>query len=165
MDEKRLPKRMYVKLEELTDGNPTNDNLNWDPVAITKALANIEGVFARTSWHEEIASALSCGYCPIYKTIRALPDSPTCEGYIMENHPLSHTRALASCTLAGELFLKFNVKSTSHRIIQTETCFLCNFDAEETFLHIFSGRPAHTSYRTDYIIPVHHTTVDTTVLR
>ncbi|KAJ8672600.1 hypothetical protein QAD02_003859 [Eretmocerus hayati] len=112
MDEKRLPKRMDMKLKELSDGNPTNDNLNWvvqlksilmraehsylwqlqDPVAIIKALSNIEGVFTRTSWHEDIATALSSGYCPMYKTIRDLPDSPTCKDYIMENHPLSHSK-------------------------------------------------------------------------
>ncbi|KAJ8671723.1 hypothetical protein QAD02_002982 [Eretmocerus hayati] len=162
---------MYMKLKELSDGNPTNDNLNWvvqlkiilkraehsylwqlqDPVAIIKPLPNIEGVFSRTSWHEDIASALSSGYCPMYKTIGDLPDSLTCEDYIMENHPLSHSRALASCRLAGELFLKFNVRSTSHRIIQTETCFSCNFGAQKTLLHMFNECPAYSSYRTKYL--------------
>ncbi|KAJ8678017.1 hypothetical protein QAD02_013804 [Eretmocerus hayati] len=162
---------MYMKVKELSDRNPTNDNLNWvvrlenileiaehsylwqlqDPAAITKALSNIEGVFARTSWHEDIASALSSGYCPIYKTIGDLPDSPTCEDYIIENHPLFHTKALASCRFAGELFQKFNVKSTPHRIFQTKTCFSCNFGARETLRHIFHECRAYTSYRSEYL--------------
>ncbi|KAJ8665690.1 hypothetical protein QAD02_007352 [Eretmocerus hayati] len=171
MHGERLPKRMCMELKELSNGNPTNDNLNsvvqlkiilkraehsylWqlqDPGAITKALSNIQGVFARTSWHEDIAKALSSGYCPMYKIIRDLPDSPTCEDNILENHPLSHTRALASCRLAGELFLKFNLESTYHRIIQTETCFACNFGAKETLLHIFNESFAYASYRTKYL--------------
>ncbi|KAJ8674407.1 hypothetical protein QAD02_005669 [Eretmocerus hayati] len=122
-----------------------------DPAATRKALPNIEGALIRRSWTEDVERALNSSYCPMYKEIKNLQPSPSYEDYITQNLPLAQVRIFAGCRLSGNLLLRLCANNTSSRIDQTKKCFLCNFNVNESLLHIINECPAYTGLRSKYL--------------
>ncbi|KAI5743687.1 hypothetical protein M8J77_021086 [Diaphorina citri] len=170
MEEKRLPKICFLKLQEMAVANPTATKYNWvaqvrqiftkldclevyeaeDPKIIKVQVDSMIEKIQESNRMEDKRRIEVSSYSNVYKNLTNL-DNQEEEKYLNMDVPLYKIRTIAQLRTSAQKIVRITIHKDIHVIETEKICTLCNLAKEESLEHFMLECPIYRATRQRYI--------------